>query len=78
VTGKMVAVHAEEDQVQGREMLTVLQVAAYLQVHQESVRRWLREGQLRGINLGGRGGWRIRRDELERFIEELEQGGRSE
>jgi excisionase family DNA binding protein len=70
----MVASQAQEEHMEGREMLTVPQVAGYMQVHVETVRRWLREGQLRGVNLGGKGGWRIRRDELERFIEELEKG----
>ncbi len=74
----MVAAAREEARVEGREMLTVPQVAAYLQVHPESVRRWLREGRMRGINLSGKGGWRVRRDELERFIEELEKGSQSE
>jgi excisionase family DNA binding protein len=44
--------------VAGR-MLTVREVATRLQVHEESVRRWLREGQIRGVPLGGRAGWRI-------------------
>jgi len=61
----------QEATIEGRDMLTVPQVSTYLQVHPETVRKWLREGVLRGVNLGGKGGWRIRRDELERFIAEL-------
>lgn len=55
-----------------REYLTVEQVSDLLQVKHATVRKWLREGRLRGINLGGVAGWRIRREELERFISELE------
>jgi excisionase family DNA binding protein len=51
-------------------MLTVWEVATRLQVHEESVRRWLREGQIRGVPLGGRAGWRIPEEELGRFLEE--------
>jgi excisionase family DNA binding protein len=61
----------QEATIEGRDMLTVPQVSTYLQVHPATVRKWLREGVLRGVNLGGKGGWRIRRDELERFIAEL-------
>lgn len=57
-----------------REFLTVDQIAEHLQVKQTTVRKWLREGRLRGINLGGVAGWRVRREELDRFIRELEDG----
>ena len=71
VKGTIMRTHeTEEGPVQGGEMLTVQQVADYLQAHPETVRRWLREGRLHGLNFGGKGGWRIRRDELERFIQE--------
>jgi excisionase family DNA binding protein len=53
----------------GRTLLTVEQVAERLQVHPETVRRWLRGGRLRGVRLGGsKLGYRISEDELERFI----------
>jgi excisionase family DNA binding protein len=42
--------------------------ADYLQVHPETVRRWLREGSLIGVSLGGRTRWRVRREDLETFI----------
>lgn len=50
--------------------LTVAQVAERLQVHEETVRRWLRQGRLEGHNFSGRTGYRIRASALERFIEE--------
>ncbi|PZS04494.1 MAG: DNA-binding protein [Chloroflexi bacterium] len=55
--------------------MTVRQVADYLQIHPETVRRWLRDGALRGVNLGGVAGWRIQHAELERFIEERRKPG---
>ncbi|HEY8743554.1 MAG TPA: helix-turn-helix domain-containing protein [Chloroflexota bacterium] len=53
-------------------MLKVEDVASRLNVREEAVRRWLRQGQLKGIRLGGtRLGWRIPEAELERFIADL-------
>jgi excisionase family DNA binding protein len=52
----------------GDQLLTVPEVAGYLRIGPESTRRWLREGKLRGINLGRGSGWRIRRADLEVFI----------
>jgi excisionase family DNA binding protein len=48
--------------------LTVAQVAEQLQVSEVTVRRWLREGALHGRQLGGRAGWRVSVEELERFM----------
>ena len=53
------------------EWLTVSQVAEYLQVTEETVRRWIRRGDLPVLDLGGpRAGYRIRRDDLEAFTEQ--------
>jgi excisionase family DNA binding protein len=49
-------------------LLTVAEVAEYFRVEPESVRRWLREGKLLGINLGRGPGWRIRLGDLELFV----------
>lgn len=48
--------------------LTVEQVAAQIQVHPESLRRWLREGKLQGVLISRRSGYRIRQSALERFL----------
>ncbi|HEY7035258.1 MAG TPA: helix-turn-helix domain-containing protein [Thermomicrobiales bacterium] len=53
----------EQDQ-----MLTVADIVHRLRVHEETVRRWLRTGELAGIALGGRGGYRIREADLEDFL----------
>ena len=51
-------------------LLTVHEVAARLRLNPETVRRWLREGKLRGFLLGGdRGGYRIAESELRRFLD---------
>lgn len=47
---------------------TVPQVAERLQVHEETIRRWLREGVIAGINLGGKSGWRVRDSAIEDFL----------
>jgi excisionase family DNA binding protein len=49
--------------------LTVQEVAAHLKVTQETVRRWIRDGALPVLDLGGqKTGYRILRSELERFL----------
>ena len=53
-----------------REWLTVAQVAALLQVHEETVRRWIREGQLPVLDLGKKAGYRVRPTDLDAFLAE--------
>jgi excisionase family DNA binding protein len=50
--------------------LTVAQIAERLQVHPETVRRWLRDGQLVGRNFGGKSGYRVRERALEAFLDQ--------
>ena len=51
------------------EWLTVEQVAQLLQVNAETVRRWIRNGDLPVLDVGGpRTGYRIRRDALDAFM----------
>jgi excisionase family DNA binding protein len=52
-------------------LMTVPEVAATLRLHPDTVRRWLRAGQLPAVNLGGRRGYRIRRSELDRYLASL-------
>jgi excisionase family DNA binding protein len=53
----------------GGRLLTVAEVAGRLRTHPETVRRWMREGKLRGVRLGGpKLGWRVAEAELERFL----------
>ncbi len=57
------------DAVMAEQMLTVHDVAAAAQVSEKTVRRWLKEGLLRGVRLGGtKIGWRISEADFKRFI----------
>jgi excisionase family DNA binding protein len=52
-----------------REWLTVDEVATLFRVNIETVRRWIRAGELPALNLGGpRSGYRIKRADLDTFI----------
>ena len=48
---------------------TSQEAAEYLQVHQETVRNWARKGVIPVAKLGNRGGFRFRREDLDRFLE---------
>jgi excisionase family DNA binding protein len=51
------------------ELLLVPEVARRVRVSEETVRRWLRSGALRGFQLAtGRGGWRIPATEVDRLL----------
>jgi excisionase family DNA binding protein len=57
------------------ELLTVPEVAALLRLSEQTVRKWLREGTLAGIQLGSRqAGWRVRRSDVDRFLAERQRG----
>ena len=49
--------------------MVAAEIAAVVRQDEETVRRWLREGDLRGYNFGGKSGYRIRASDLEAFIE---------
>jgi excisionase family DNA binding protein len=51
-------------------LLTVTEVSERLKVDEETVRRWLRRGELIGIRLGGgRSGWRVDPADLAQFVQ---------
>ena len=52
-----------------RRFPTIEQVAEELNVGVPSIRALLKTGELRGIQIGGRGMWRISRDDLETFVQ---------
>ncbi len=52
-----------------REYFTVRDVAMKLQVHPQTVKDWLRAGELEGVNFGGRSGWRVTDQQLREFVE---------
>jgi PTS system nitrogen regulatory IIA component len=51
------------------------EAAKYLGVHEETVRRWAREGAIPAAKLGNRGGFRFKRDDLDRFLEKRRAEG---
>ncbi len=63
---------AEENQASGAsvppEWLTVEQVAEWLQVSTKTIRRYIEDGSLPAVNLGGRA-IRIRRQDLDAWLE---------
>jgi excisionase family DNA binding protein len=54
------------------ELLTTEEVAQELKYHIETVRKWIREGKLKATRIN-RKEYRVRRSELEKFLEEKQQ-----
>jgi excisionase family DNA binding protein len=52
---------------------TVEDVATLLSVHPDTVRRWIKNKELRALNLGPRAGYRISKGALDDFIREHEE-----
>lgn len=50
--------------------LTVAQISERLDLHPDTVRRFLRSGRMRGYLISRKGGWRIRASEVDRFVME--------
>lgn len=48
---------------------TVEEIAQRLKVTDQTVRRWLKDGDLTGTNFSGRTGWRIREADVNAFLE---------
>ena len=58
------------EEQQGPEWLTVAEIAEQLKVSLETVRRWVRSGQLPVLDLGGpKMGYRVRTDDLAAFLD---------
>jgi len=57
----------EKKKEQDIEVYTPEEIAEKLRVDPATVRRWLREGQVRGLKLGRQ--WRIEKAEYEAFLE---------
>lgn len=51
------------------QLLTVDDVAEKLQIHPETIRRWLRDGRLEGYRFSRKGGWRIRPESVTKMLE---------
>ena len=55
--------------------LTVADIAERLQVDEQTVRRWIRDGRLVARQLGGKAGYRIRPTDFEAYLEALPGAG---
>ena len=53
-----------------QELLTTTEIATYCRVSSATVRAWLTLERLQGVKLGNRSGWRVRREDLMRFLGE--------
>ena len=51
-------------------LLTPEQVAEILNMSVITVKKWLRAGKLKGVKIGSRGDWRIKENDLEKFIQQ--------
>lgn len=49
-------------------LLTPIQVADMLQKNPYTIKSWLKNGKLKGIQIGGRSEWRIRESDLKVFL----------
>ncbi len=63
-----------EDRQVIRPMLTVREVAELLHIHANTVRRWSDQGVLRAYRIAHRGDRRFRREDVARFLAELNYG----
>jgi excisionase family DNA binding protein len=54
--------------VSNGEIMTTSEVAVFLKASVSAVRRWTRDGQLKGHRLGGKGDWRYFKRDVMAFI----------
>ena len=47
---------------------TVAEIVDMLKVHEQTVRRWIKDGELPAYNFGGRTGYRVRAGDLAAFL----------
>lgn len=57
-----------------RDVLTVKDIAEYLNLHPMTVYKYVKEGNIPAFKIGAT--WRIRRDSIKRWIRENEERGR--
>jgi len=48
---------------------TIAEIVDMLSVHEQTVRRWLKSGELRGTLLGRKAGYRVQGNDLQAFLE---------
>ena len=50
------------------QLLTVADIAGHIGIHEQTVRGWLHNGELRASKFGTGIGWRIRRGDFDEFL----------
>ena len=55
---------------------TIAEIVNLLKVHEQTVRRWIRNGELRAAMLGRKAGYRVKASDLAAFLEERTAGTR--
>ncbi|CCF85558.1 helix-turn-helix domain-containing protein [Nitrolancea hollandica] len=53
---------------------TIAEIVDMLKVHEQTVRRWIKTGELPAVALGRKAGYRIRKRDLDAFLEERMEG----
>ena len=73
-------IHTKETRMQATEtkLLTVKEVAELFGRHEDTIRRWLREGHLKGIQIGKRGKYIIPQRNIEEFLNNSEPQAETE
>lgn len=56
------------------EIMTISQVAEYFQISEVTTYKLVQEGSIPGFKIGRH--WRVKRDDLDQFIERLKRGER--
>jgi len=64
----MVSLKGSDDLLSEEIILTATEVASFLKVSVGAVRRWTREGNLKGHRLGGKGDWRYVKKDVINFL----------
>ncbi len=57
-------------------LLTVAEICKRLDVHEETVRRWIRTGRLPARGFGGRTGYRVKESDFLAFYDEVAPEGK--
>jgi len=59
-------------------LYTVEEIASFLNVHPETVRKWIKSGEIKAIRLGGPAGYRVTQTALDQFLKERQDSGRED
>lgn len=60
--------------MEGERWYSIKDIVELLQVHEQTVRRWIKQGDLPAKLFGRRGGYRIRASDYEAFVEAWPNG----